>query len=135
MDDEEGILLLLTRILESTGYTVRTATNADDALRSATELAPAVALCDVNMTGQSGLWLTGQIQERSPTTAIFLVTADVPDVPNLPDGVIGYILKPFDPDGVRAAVAQAYASWSGRSGLPVPELHPKRRDPAATAGP
>lgn len=131
VDDEEGILLLLTRILESTGYSVQTATDAEDALRLVAGSVPAVAICDVRMPGPSGLWLTEQLREKSPATAVILATADAPATPALPEGVIAYVQKPFDPGEVRRAVADGYAQWSARTGQPVPPLHPKRRRAAA----
>lgn len=127
VDDEEGIRLLMTRVLESTGYAVRTAADAHDAMRSVSEQVPAVVLSDMQMPGPSGLWLAEQLRERSPATAVVLVTAEVPAGPDLPASVVGCVSKPIDPDEVRKAVAQAYVCWADRSGLPVPKLHPRRR--------
>ena len=95
VDDEEGILLLLTRILESTGYAVETAADAHDAMRRVSEHVPAVVLSDMQMPGPSGLWLAEQLRERSPATAVVLVTAEAPLGPDMPGGVIGCVSKPI----------------------------------------
>ena len=135
VDDEDGILLLLTRILEPAGYTVQTASDAHAALRHIAEGPPAVALCDIHMPGPSGLWLAEQIRHASPATAVVLATSDanVPPAESLREGVVAYVLKPFEPAEVLQAVAEAYTWWSARSGQPVPTLQPRRRRTTAAA--
>lgn len=129
VDDEEGVLLLLRRILEGAGHTVQTATDAHDALAKIAEAPPAVALCDIHMPGPSGLWLTEQIRQVSPHTAMILATSDseVPASESLRTGIVAYVLKPFDSEEVLGSVAQAYAWWSDASNEPVPVLTPKAR--------
>ncbi len=129
VDDEEGVLLLLRRILEGAGHTVQTATDAHDALAKIAGAPPAVALCDIHMPGPSGLWLTEQIRQVSPHTAMILATSDaeVPASESLRTGIVAYVLKPFDSTELLSAVAQAYAWWSDASNEPVPVLTPKAR--------
>ncbi len=129
VDDEPGFRELLTRILESAGCEVRTASDAHAALRSVAELAPAVAICDIHMPGPDGVWLARQIRAECPTTAIVLATSDntIPPVETLRKGMVAYILKPFQRRAVVGAVAEAFrwaAAESGRD-MPVPMLPPE----------
>src|SRR5581483_26254 len=108
VDDEAGFRELMTRILAPTGYRLRTATNAHEALRIIAEETPAVAICDVHMPGPTGLWLAGQIRTLSPHTAMVLATSDptVPPTESMRRGVVAYILKPYQRQAVLRAVAE-----------------------------
>lgn len=127
VDDEPQIRELLKRMLEPEGYDVLTATNAHDALRSIEHSSPAVVISDVHMPGPTGVWLTEQIRESRPNTAIILATSDatVPPQDSMRRGIVAYIVKPFNRRAVLAAVASAYRWWSEESGQPVPELTPR----------
>src|SRR5437763_433809 len=70
VDDETAVRELMARWLASGGYDVRTAGNADEALRRVHDLPPAVALCDVRMPGHDGLWLAHRIRQAAPETAV-----------------------------------------------------------------
>jgi response regulator RpfG family c-di-GMP phosphodiesterase len=89
---------LMARWLVIEGYNVRTAANAEDALDSVRDCAPAVALCDIRMPGHDGLWLAHRIRQDAPETAVIMATG-VQDagsvVTSLRQGVIDYLTKPF----------------------------------------
>ena len=107
VDDETGIRELIARWLASGGYAVRTAACATEALDRVHDTAPAVALCDIRMPGQDGIWLAQQIRHDAPETAVIMATGvqDVaPAVSSLRQGVIDYLTKPFDRARLRAAV-------------------------------
>jgi putative nucleotidyltransferase with HDIG domain len=70
VDDETGIREVMARWLASGGYAVRTAACASEALERVHDLPPAVALCDIRMPGQDGLWLANQIRHDAPETAV-----------------------------------------------------------------
>jgi FixJ family two-component response regulator len=64
------------------------------------------------MPGENGLWLTGQLREQFPETAVVLATSDrmVPPQVSLRPGVVQYLAKPFTREEVLAAVRLA-AGW------------------------
>ena len=107
VDDENGARDLASRWLTTGGYSVTTATNADEALNRVHDEPPAVALCDIRMPGHDGLWLAQKIRHDAPETAVIMATGvhDVGSaVISLRQGVIDYLTKPFGRDRLRDAV-------------------------------
>lgn len=99
VDDDQTLRGVLSSWVHSFGYYVHEAGTAEDALDTLAEVPADVALCDVNMPGQDGLWLASQIRERYPCTAIIMATAarDIePAINSLRNDVVDYLLKPFD---------------------------------------
>lgn len=121
VDDENGVRDLISRWLESGGYTVTTASNAEEALGRLERNPSAVALCDIRMPGRDGLWLAERIRQRFPETAVIMATGvqDVaPAVESLRQGVIDYLTKPFGRDRLREAVLRGldwhHSAWDAR---------------------
>jgi cyclic di-GMP phosphodiesterase len=109
VDDETGVRELMARWLARGGYDVRTAADADEALRRVHDRPPAVALCDIRMPGHDGLWLAHQIRHDAPETAVIMATGvqDVgPAVTSLREGVIDYLTKPFGRERLRDSVVR-----------------------------
>jgi response regulator RpfG family c-di-GMP phosphodiesterase len=107
VDDEPGIREIIARWLAGGGYDVQTAASASEALERVHDHAPAVALCDIRMPGQDGLWLAQQIRQDAPDTAVIMATGvqDVNSaVTSLRQGVIDYLTKPFGRDRLRESV-------------------------------
>ncbi|SRR6266545_698829 len=121
VDDENNVRDLMSRWLESGGYTVISASNAEEALRRVETSKPAVALCDIRMPGHDGLWLAERIRQRYPETAVIMATGvrDVgPAVQTLRQGVIDYLTKPFGRDRLQEAVTRGLewhrSAWDAR---------------------
>lgn len=121
VEDENNVRDLMSRWLESGGYSVITASNADEALRRLEMSKPAVALCDIRMPGHDGLWLAERIRQRYPETAVIMATGvqDVgPAVQTLRQGVIDYLTKPFGRDRLQEAVTRGLewhrSAWDAR---------------------
>src|SRR6476619_1298600 len=74
VDDENGVRELMARWLESGGYAVTTASNAEEALGRLEASPPAVALCDIRMPGHDGVWLAERIRQTYPETAVIMAT-------------------------------------------------------------
>lgn len=109
VDDEICIRELMARWLAGGGYAVRTAASADEALARVHDAPPAVALCDIRMPGQDGLWLANQIRRDAPETAVIMATGvqDVGSaVTSLRQGVIDYLTKPFGRDRLHESVSR-----------------------------
>ena len=121
VDDENGMRDLMARWLQSGGYTVTTAANAEEALGRLEASPPAVALCDIRMPGHDGVWLAERIRQQYPETAVIMATGvqDVePAVQTLRQGVIDYLTKPFGRDRLREAVTRGLewheSAWDAR---------------------
>ena len=112
VDDESQIRELLVRWISVAGYEVREAPDALAALEEMQAAPAGIVLCDVNMPGENGLWLTAQLRSRFPETAIVLATSDrtVPANISMQAGVVEYLGKPFTREEVLKAVRIA-AEW------------------------
>ena len=109
VDDEPRIREFLGRWLAPAGYDIREAPDAETALAMVATDLPDVVFCDVQMPGHGGLWLVEQLREGFPAVAIVLATADDAVSPgvSLKNGVVDYLVKPLDRNGVLAAVGRA----------------------------
>lgn len=99
VDDEEPIRRLLARVLDRTGYTCVTAGDAGEAVGLLEDQDFDLVLTDVNLPGQSGLWLAAEVVGRYPGTAVVMVTG-VDDTALAREalglGAYGYVIKPFE---------------------------------------
>ncbi len=88
---------VIRRCLANLGHEIREAENAQDALARMAEKPADVVFCDVQMPGEDGIWLTGQIRNRYPMTAVILATAISTIAPStsMRAGVLAYLVKPF----------------------------------------
>jgi DNA-binding response OmpR family regulator len=75
VDDEPGVSAAFECFLTADGHAVRTAGNADQALRLVREEMPDVALLDVRMPGVDGLAVLRQLRKISPETKVIMVSA------------------------------------------------------------
>ena len=98
VDDDETVRSMLTRMLGRHGYECESAGNGAEA-REALSSAPFdLALCDLNMPGESGLELVEHISSAHPETATIMVTGADDSViaeKALALGTYGYVIKPF----------------------------------------
>jgi DNA-binding NtrC family response regulator len=95
VDDEPQILSLVKATLELGGLNVITADNAQQALCIVAQQACEIALVlsDVRMPGMSGPQLVREVAERSPSTAIALMSGELGQ--EILDSRIPFIQKPF----------------------------------------
>jgi two-component system, cell cycle response regulator DivK len=103
IEDNRDNRSLVRRVLESEGYDVTEAANAEDALSSLKLGSPDLILMDINMPGIDGYTLTAQIKSVPDYTAIPIIamTANVmrgDRERSLEAGCDGYIQKPIDID-------------------------------------
>jgi len=110
VDDENGVRDLMSRWLQAGGYSVASASGADEALGVIQNFAPAVALCDIRMPGRDGLWLAQRIRQQYPETAV-IIASGVHDPQDaalaVQDGVVDCLTKPFGRERLRDAVVRA----------------------------
>ncbi len=74
IDDDVGILELLTNLLGSEGYTVTTAACGREALEALEGELPDIVLLDVQMPGMSGFEALASIRERHALLPVIMVT-------------------------------------------------------------
>ena len=109
VDDSKTELVFLTDLLQKNGFSVKTAENADDAMRRLEEEQPDLILMDVVMPGQNGFQLTRAIA-RNPQYAnvpIILCTSknqETDRVWGMRQGARDYITKPVDADELLAKI-------------------------------
>lgn len=102
VDDSKTELLFLSELLRKNGFEVKTAENADDAMRRLEEEQPDLILMDVVMPGKNGFQLTRSIA-RNPQYAqvpIIMCTSKDQETDRMwgmRQGARDYIVKPVNP--------------------------------------
>ena len=109
-DDEPGVVRLLRRQLERSGFEVVEATDVA-VLRAALAREPEIVLLDLRLGNASGLDLIGELRERCPDTETIVMTgyASIDSaVECMRAGAFDYLEKPFeDPRRVQQTLARA----------------------------
>ena len=109
VDDSKTELHFLSDLLTKRGYKVRTAENADEAMKRLGEDKPDLILMDVVMPGQNGFQLTRAIS-RDPLYAdvpIIMCTSknqETDKVWGMRQGARDYVVKPVDADELVAKI-------------------------------
>jgi DNA-binding NtrC family response regulator len=108
VDDDPHALTSLGTLLASDGYEVENAQTADEALAIFQRDAAHIVVSDLVMPGKSGIDLTKAIKERSPMTAVLLVTGHSSmktAVNGLKAGAYDYLTKPLEPRKIRLMIS------------------------------
>jgi two-component system alkaline phosphatase synthesis response regulator PhoP len=108
VEDEPGVVLVVSDLLRAVGHAVETAGDGDLGLRRASEERFDLLILDVMLPGKSGFEICHAVRERGFDGAILMLTArgQVRDrVDGLRTGADDYLIKPFDPDELLARVA------------------------------
>ncbi len=97
VDDNIHILDMLAEFLESTGYTVFRAINAQQTLTVLNTELVDLAMVDIRMPGMDGLELTRTIKKTKPSLPIILNSAEqaMEAEDALKAGASAYVKKPF----------------------------------------
>jgi two-component system response regulator GlrR len=99
VDDDPGLLKLLSLRLEANGYEVETASNGRQALGRISARPPQLVITDLRMQGMDGMDLFDAIQKQAPALPVIMLTAhgSIPDaVRATRKGMFSYLTKPFD---------------------------------------
>lgn len=105
VDDEPGIVEMMKKYFEMSGYLVVTARDGSEALKKAAHN-PDLILLDINMPGMDGLEVCEHIRSYLVCPIIFL-TARIENqdkIAGFRAGADDYIVKPFDMDVLAARV-------------------------------
>lgn len=117
VDDEPVVRDFLKRCLEASGYPVKQAGNADEALELMAAIPASVVLCDIRMPGQDGLWLAERLRAKWPRTAIIMATAvDDHDIIRQSSalGAADYLIKPIAAEHLLQVVGRAVRARTER---------------------
>ena len=101
VDDDPGLLRLLTLRLKSEGYEVAACENAAQAQSSVPRFRPDAVVTDLRMAEQDGIGLLRDLQRRYPALPVILMTAHgtIPDaVEATRSGAFAFLTKPVDKD-------------------------------------
>jgi two-component system response regulator GlrR len=101
VDDDPGLLRLLTLRLKSEGYDVAAAESAAQALTAVPRFQPDVVVTDLRMADVDGIGLLRELQRRFPALPVLLMTAHgtIPDaVEATKSGAFAFLTKPVDKD-------------------------------------
>ncbi len=110
VDDEQTICWGLSRLGRTLGHVVITASSAEQALQTASRERFDVIVLDVRLPGMSGLDAMDQLRKHVGPIPIIVITAygDLSTaVEAVRNGAFEYLIKPFDLDQMRSALARA----------------------------
>jgi CheY-like chemotaxis protein len=114
VDDNPQNLKLLEVLLQSEGYEVWTAVDAEQALKLLEDRLPAVVLMDLQLPGMDGLELTRRLKQDARTRAIVVIAVTAYAMKGdreraLAAGCDEYVAKPIDSAWLLALVADRVA--------------------------
>ena len=99
VDDDPGLLRLLSIRLRAEQYEVEAVESAHRALAVLNRFEPDLVITDLRMDKMDGIGLLKELQERSPGLRVLIVTAHgtIPDaVAATQSGAFGFLTKPID---------------------------------------
>jgi two-component system chemotaxis response regulator CheY len=112
VDDDEFVRTLLRDMLSERGYAFQEAENGRDAL-AFDGPPPRLVLLDLLMPQMSGMEALSRIRVRWPSAPVLVISSMDSDrlvQQALAAGAAGYIMKPFHPVEIAAAVEKALAA-------------------------
>ena len=104
-DDDADVLLGIRDRLESFGFQVTTVSNGREAVEEMNRGGYAMVIMDVTMPEMDGIAALRMIRLRQPETPVIIITSNVENaMASLAEGARAYLLKPIDPERLRATV-------------------------------
>lgn len=106
-DDDEEILRITSRSLQSQGYQTYECINGTDAYQAIINQPFDLILLDINMDGLDGFHIIQKVREQHIYTPILIITGEAEEyneVFGLSIGADDYIIKPFRPSALCARV-------------------------------
>ena len=119
VDDDPGLLRLLSIRLRAEGFDVEAVESAHDALAVLNRFGPDLVITDLRMDKMDGIGLLKELQTRSPGLRVVIITAHgtIPDaVTATQHGAFGFLTKPIDKDELMSLVERAL-KISGSTGI------------------
>ena len=110
VDDDPGLLRLLSIRLRAEGYEVEAVESAHKALGALNRFSPDLVITDLRMDKMDGIGLLKELQTRSPGLRVIIITAHgtIPDaVTATQHGAFGFLTKPIDREELMTLVERA----------------------------
>ena len=109
VDDDASVCEFYETALKMLGYDVQIASNARAAKESIGQLRPDLILMDIMMPDQDGISLTRELRADRKTSDIpIVIVSGLADAGTLQDallfGAVGYLVKPVEPDALKAKI-------------------------------
>jgi two-component system, OmpR family, alkaline phosphatase synthesis response regulator PhoP len=125
VEDEPGLSLTVTDLLEAEGYQVDTAMDGPTGLAKAGTGEYDAVILDVMLPGKSGFDVCRELRQKGCDTAILMLTAKtqvVDRVVGLKLGADDYLAKPFDPSELLARVESLLRRVPKKKRIPVAQF-------------
>ncbi|MFE4045701.1 response regulator [Priestia sp. YIM B13490] len=109
VDDQYGIRILLTEVLQKEGYTTFQAANGFQAIDITKEQAPDLVLLDMKIPGMDGIEILKKLKQHDETIKVIIMTAygELDMIQEAKDlGALTHFAKPFDIDEIRKVVRE-----------------------------
>ena len=110
VDDDPGLLRLLSIRLRAEQYEVEAVESTENALSVLNRFRPDLVITDLRMDKMDGIGLLKELQTRSPGLRVLIITAHgtIPDaVAATQSGAFGFLTKPIDKDELMSTVERA----------------------------
>ena len=132
VDDDDSMRTALKRLLEHSGYAVKTYASAGDFLVAEPDDRPGCMLLDLSLPGPSGLELQKAMHRQGRVMPIVFISAyaDIPQtVRAMKGGASDFLVKPFNDQTLLAAIESAIAAFAA---MAADERHGEFVAPALT---
>ncbi|ADF41961.1 sporulation initiation phosphotransferase F (response regulator) [Priestia megaterium DSM 319] len=109
VDDQYGIRILLTEVLQKEGYTTFQAANGFQAIDITKEQAPDLVLLDMKISGMDGIEILKRLKQHDEAIKVIIMTAygELGMIQEAKDlGALTHFAKPFDIDEIRKVVRE-----------------------------
>jgi len=113
VDDAAFMRVRAAKVLEDAGHEVSQAENGLEAVKQYTDWRPDAVLMDITMPEMDGLTALKEIKKIDPAARVAMVTAmgqQAIVMEALKSGAKDFVLKPFQPDRVLAALQKILAA-------------------------
>ena len=111
VDDDPDIRELMTELLSTEGYDVRSAGTGADALHAVSDSRPDLVLMDVQLPDEDGLAVLKRVKDKHPELEVIVVTAfggSSTAIKAIQQGAYDYVTKPFEIDDLIATLNRVF---------------------------
>jgi DNA-binding NtrC family response regulator len=118
VDADRDSLASIERLLTRLGFNVLVSADAEEAIKIASERAPAVVLVEIHLLGISGHAVVQRMRQAQPTLVPIMMSGrgDLQDMlDSFSSDAIDYLRKPFNPRDLVTLVARAVAKYEQSS--------------------